>query len=213
MSTTKENNVFQPLKIAGRTLAFVVPLLLLPIVHRVGAQQQPSARTELPSLGVFDRWVATRWKEYHPDSGMIDVTFSRPDARRVLVRVSSGGAPMGEGVFRFEAPGHGRYCDIRDGAEHCDAAFTYDSVSMNYLPDDPKKRTYRAVLIKPDIFVHYEEIEGVQFDVESYAAAAFDSDAELRKRAVASVERRRLASAEVKRRRGASGGSTMFLVR
>lgn len=50
--------------------------------------------------------------------------------------------------------------------------------------------------------MHYEEIDGVQFDMESYAEAAFDSDAALRERALASVERRRLAIAEVQRRRG-----------
>lgn len=109
---------------------------------------------------------------------------------------------MGKVRFRFATPGQGRYCEVHDGAERCDAAFTYDSVGMTYLPDDSTKRVYRAVLIEPDIFVHCEVINGVKFHMGSYAEAAFDSDAALRERARASVARRRLALAEVRRRRG-----------
>lgn len=156
---------------------------------------------QTPSLGVFDRWIDTRWKEYSPTGGMIEITFKRLDERTVHLRVSSGGASIGEVEFRFEGPGQGRYCEVKNGVVLCDAAFAYDSCSMTYLPDDPKKHTYRAALIEPDIFVHYEEIDGVQFDTESYAETAFDSDAKLRERALGSVERRRLAAAEVKRRR------------
>ncbi len=120
---------------------------------------------------------------------------------------------MGEVRFCFEAPGQERYCEGHEGAERRDAAFRYDSVSMTYVPDDPTKRGYRAVLIQPDIFVHYEEVDGVTFDMESYAEAAFDRDAALRARATASVERRRLASAEVKRRRGGLRSRVAFLMR
>ena len=76
---------------------------------------------------------------------------------------------MGEVRFRFDSRGQGRYCDVRDGAERCDAAFTYDSVSMTYVPDDPAKRGYRAVLIEPDIFAQYEGVDGVKFGVLNQA--------------------------------------------
>lgn len=96
-----------------------------------------------PLLGVFDRWIATRWKE-SSRRGMIEITSERSDERTVHLRVSSGGAPMGEVRFRFETPGQGRSVKSNNGDERCDVALTYDSVGMTYLPDDPKKRVYRA---------------------------------------------------------------------
>ncbi len=160
------------------------------------------------SLGVFDRWVATRWKEYSPAGGLIEIVFERTDERTVHLRVSSGGALMAEVVFRFEAPGQGRYCEVHDKVESCDAAFTYDQNSMTYLPNDPKKRVYRAVLTEPNVFVHYEEVRGVPFDMESYAEAAFDGDPAVRERAKASLARREQAVAEVKRRREQAASNT-----
>ncbi|HEY9239334.1 MAG TPA: hypothetical protein VIP10_10895 [Burkholderiaceae bacterium] len=108
---------------------------------------------------------------------------------------------MGEVVFRFDGPGGGRYCEVRDKLERCDATFTYDSHSMSYLPHDPGTRLYRAVLTEPEVFVHYEEVRGVRFDMESHAEAAFDGSAAVRERARASLACRQNAVAEVKPRR------------
>lgn len=95
MSTTKENNVFHQLTLARRMLLMAVTVVSLSYAHSVVAQQQPPTRTQWPSLGVFDRWTATRWKEYSPAGGTIEIIFERPDERSVHLRVSSGGALMG----------------------------------------------------------------------------------------------------------------------
>lgn len=178
---------------------------------RQGAGVQSSVPVTTPTptdLGVWNRFLQTPWKEYGADGAVQDVVFELRAPGVVAVTISTGPEVRGEAFYRLKENRTGRFCPVRNGREVCVGDLTFDDRSVTFTFDDPGKLPERAVLLDPDTFVHSREVEGVKFDVETYASEAFDRNPAVRQRARDSMERYKRGLEEVQRRRAAGGSDS-----